>query len=123
LHSVFIPASPDGRGAAFQKLGRRRALACSVVNAAALVVGNGDRLEDVRLALGAVAPTPMRCLSAEAWLTGSFWGESALAGVIERVSEVVAPIDDVRASAAYRRATAPALARQVLNKAWRSRGE
>ena len=123
LHSVFVPQSPQGVGTAFRKLGRRRALACSVVNAAALVAGDGGTVKEARLALGAVAPVPIRCSSAETWLTGATWGESLLQGVDERVLEMVAPIDDVRASAEYRRATAPVLAREVLNQAWRSRGQ
>jgi carbon-monoxide dehydrogenase medium subunit len=123
LHSVFVPETGPGVGTAFRKLGRRRALACSVVNAAAVVAGDGETVSEARLALGAVAPVPIRCRSAEAWLKGATWGESLLAGVDERVLEVVAPIDDVRASAEYRRAIVPAMAREVLKRAWRSCGQ
>jgi CO/xanthine dehydrogenase FAD-binding subunit len=121
LDSIFIPAPPEDAGAAFKKLGRRRALACSVVNAAALVVGSGSDVREARLALGAVAPTPIRCRAAEAALTGVAWNASQVTGAWERVSETIDPIDDVRASGAYRRAAAVALAKQVTEEAWRAR--
>ena len=121
LYGIFVPTPPDGAGAAFKKLGRRRALACSVVNAAALVVGSGSDVMEARLALGAVAPTPVRCRAAETALTGVTWNASQTAVAWERVLDTIDPIDDVRASGAYRRAAAVALAKQVTEEAWRAR--
>jgi xanthine dehydrogenase FAD-binding subunit len=103
---------------AFDKLGKRKALIISIANAAALLVADGPRISEARLALGAVAPTVVRCPAAEAFLVGHVADESVFGKGASRIQETIQPIDDVRATAAYRRVAAEALARRTLDRAW-----
>jgi CO/xanthine dehydrogenase FAD-binding subunit len=117
LAAIRFPVDSASAGTAFVKLGRRQAMAISVANAAAYVEMDGDRITACRVALGSLAPTVVRCSAMEAHLIGKLWDAGALAGSAAMVSEAVRPIDDVRASASYRRAVAPDLARRALVQA------
>ncbi len=114
LVEIFI-AKPKGRaGWSFHKFGRTET-DISVVNAAAgLGFARDGTCAWARIALGAVAPAPMRVEKAEALLVG----RSVTAELIERAAESVArevqPITDQRASAEYRREISRVLARRAL---------
>ncbi len=112
----FRPQAP-GTGSRFLKLGRRRAMAISVANVAALVQVRGASIVTSRLAMGALAPTVVRCAPAEAYLEGMSADPFSFAAAAVRVQETICPIDDVRASAAYRRVVAVELARRALVEA------
>lgn len=107
LISIEIPRAMVGRPQAFWKFGLRKGQALALVNAAASVgVAADGSLVDPRLVLGAVAPTVIRARTAEQVLAGERTG----AGYERRIGEAAeaavadaAPIDDFRASAAYRR--------------------
>jgi CO/xanthine dehydrogenase FAD-binding subunit len=122
LHSVYIPAQPESAGASFGKVGKRQALVISVVNGAALLAVAEEQVTQARIALGAVAPTVVRCPAAEARLVGTVAHASGLRHEFEEASDLVLktirPIDDVRGSAAYRRAAAVGLVRRLLAQAW-----
>jgi xanthine dehydrogenase FAD-binding subunit len=91
----------------FEKVGQRNALAIAVVSLAAVVrLGRGGIVEEARLALGSVGPTVVRPLQAEMALTGRRLAMGVLAEAAELVRAAVSPIDDLRASAAYRREVA-----------------
>ena len=116
LIEVAIPAPPRGGRWSFQKLGRTES-DISVVNAAAgLQLDSKGRAKCVRIALGAVAPTPMRALFAEELLVGRKVDENALAVVCDEVARAVRPITDVRASAKYRREMCRVLVRRALEE-------
>jgi CO/xanthine dehydrogenase FAD-binding subunit len=113
---VGIPALPRGGCWSFQKLGRTES-DISLVNAAAgLQLDSKGRAKWVRIALGAVAPTPIRAVNAEKLLVGRKVDESTLAEVCDEVAREVRPITDVRASAAYRRETVRVLVRRALEE-------
>jgi carbon-monoxide dehydrogenase medium subunit len=113
---VAIPALPRGACWSFQKLGRTES-DISLVNAAAgLQLDSKGRAKWVRIALGAVAPTPIRAVNAEKLLVGRKVDESTLAEVCDEVAREVWPITDVRASAAYRRETVRVLVRRALEE-------
>ena len=128
LYSVSLPALPEGAGASFGKVGKRQALVISVVNGAALLAPQEGRIQQARVALGAVASTVVRCAAAEACLVGrgQSVAQTTQAGGMHllfeqaavRVLEAILPIDDVRGSAAYRRAAAVGLTRRLLEEAW-----
>ena len=125
LHSVVIPALPEGARAAFGKVGKRQALVISVVNGAALLAVEHGRIGQARIALGAVAPTVVRCPAAEEFLVGGgSVGRPAAAHLpsfeeaADLVLQSIRPINDVRGSAAYRRAAAVGLTRRLLAQAW-----
>ena len=75
---------------------------------------------ETRIALGAVAPTPIRVPEAEAFLKGKVLSDD----VIEEASVIAAgaasPISDMRGSAEYRRELAKVLVRRTLREAWRT---
>ena len=111
---VHLPPPPPGAGFAFRKLPARTAVDVSAVNVGAMVRAGGVRCGEARLVLGAVAPVPMRASRAEALLAGRELTEELLAEAGALAAEETRPIDDVRASAAYRRAMVAVLARRAL---------
>ena len=119
---IAIPALPRGGRWSFQKLGRT-ASDISLVNAAAgLQLDSKGRVKWVRIAVGAVAPTPMRAVHAEKLLLGREVDESALAAVCGEVAREARPISDVRASAEYRREMVRVLVRRALEECAAGRG-
>jgi len=119
-HSAFrIPQSTTG--SAFIKLSRVAA-DLAKASVAAVVVREGERIAQCRLAFGSVGPTVLRTPHAEQMLIGQpFSAELALeAGRV--AAEEISPIDDVRSTAWYRREVVRALAHDVLCRAWERAG-
>jgi xanthine dehydrogenase FAD-binding subunit len=106
LARVIIPLPNPDAVQHFEKIGRRQALAISVASLAALLRLDGDIIRDVRLAFGSVAPTVLCCPEAESWLTGRALTSGNLSHAAGLVRAAVRPIDDVRATADYRRQVA-----------------
>ncbi len=98
----------------FQKLGLRQAMAIAVVNAVALLCFEGAHVVDARLALGAVAPTVIRVPEAEELLAGSLLDGAVVEKAAALASAAARPIDDVRASALYRKHAVRGLVRRSL---------
>jgi carbon-monoxide dehydrogenase medium subunit len=116
LVEIVIPAPPRGGRWSFQKLGRTES-DISLVNAAAgLQLDSQGRVKWARIALGAVAPTPIRAVNAENLLVGRKADKAALAAACDEVAREVKPITDVRASAEYRREMSRVLARRALEE-------
>lgn len=112
---IRFHANPNS---AFYKLGLRGAMAISLVNIAVAVdLDKKGIMKDVRIALGAVAPTPVRAAHAEAILRGSRPEKELIKQAMEALQEDIHPITDVRASAEYRRLVSSNLMRRVLRKA------
>jgi carbon-monoxide dehydrogenase medium subunit len=118
LVEVVIPALPGGGrlGWSFQKLGRTETDISLVNVAAGLQADTQGRIKWARLALGAVASTPLRARHAESLLLGSSLDADVLKRVGEAVMQQVSPISDVRASAEYRREMSGVLARRALRE-------
>lgn len=118
LVDIVIPRAMLGRPAAFWKFGLRKGQALALVNAASSVAVKDGTMRDVRIALGAVAPTVIRSPQAEAALEGR---SVALNGIIDRAAtaalEDTRPIDDFRASAAYRHELVVVGVRRTLHHA------
>jgi len=74
-------------------------------------------ISECRLALGAVAPTPIRVPAAEQLLRGKRPSPEVLSQAANLAKEAASPIDDVRGSAWYRREMCQVLASRVLAKA------
>lgn len=102
LAQVIIPDQAT-TGSHYIKFGLRQAEALAVVGVASAVTMDGDTVREVRIALGAVAPTPLRARQAEDTLRG----QKASHELIERAGKLAAaasrPISDIRGSAEYRR--------------------
>ncbi len=101
--AVEIPLPPDDARSFFVKLAPRDAMAIAVVNLAALIVVREGRVALARLALGSVAPTVIRARGAEGRLEGSGFDAEAIAEAARLAAEEASPIDDIRATADYRR--------------------
>ena len=112
LLEVHVPF-PKGPNC-FLKLGRRKALTLSVVNTAVSLVMEGRTCRQVRLALGAVAPTPLRCRQAEEMITGQPVDAGTISGCAARAVAESSPIDDQRATAWYRKKAGTALVARAL---------
>ena len=114
LTEVIIPLQEGS--SAFIKLGRRKAFTLSVTSVAAFTRVKDGRFEEVRVALGAVSPTPMRARKVEEALKGKEVNEENIEKAAEAVKEECCPITDVRASAEYRTEMSYVLTKRVLGK-------
>ncbi len=124
LTRVTVPAVGAGTGSAYVRLEYRRAMEIAIVGAAALVTIVDGTVRDCRIALTAVAPTIVRATQAEAAVTGATAGRDAFRAAGAAAAAAAAPIDDVRASAEYRRAMlAVVVARVLAAAAARASGE
>jgi CO/xanthine dehydrogenase FAD-binding subunit len=103
IRVVSIPASRDDWLPFFHKVGRRRALTIAIASVGGLAAASNGSAVEVRLAAGSVAPVPLRLRSVERWLAGRALDDEAIAGAGELAAREVSPIDDVRATALYRR--------------------
>jgi xanthine dehydrogenase iron-sulfur cluster and FAD-binding subunit A len=122
LTSILLPHPRPGTGSAFIKISRVAA-DLAKASAAAAVVREGDRIVDCRLAFGSVAPTVMRATRAEALLVGQSFSPDLALEAGQVASEEVAPIDDVRSTAWYRREVLKALTHDALQRAWHRAGK
>jgi xanthine dehydrogenase FAD-binding subunit len=118
LTTIRWPISAPNSVARFQKLALRKADAISVVNVAVRVTyaenDEDDVCEDVRIAMGAVAPTPIRAHTAEDRLRGQKLSADAIAEAARLAGEATCCIDDIRSTAEYRQQVAEALVRRLL---------
>lgn len=104
LVALHVPKAAPGAVQRFFKGGTREGLDISSISIALSARRDGDgALRGVRLALGAVAPTPIRSPAAEHLLEGAALTPSLCAQAARAAAEDARPIDDVRASAWYRR--------------------
>jgi xanthine dehydrogenase small subunit len=118
LLRVSIPL-PAGRQLRYRKIGTRRAQAISKVVMALAWRTEGDDLtwRDVHLALGSVAPVPIRAPSTEAVLEGATPTEAVADRAASTLAGEISPIDDVRSSAAYRRTVAARALHRLIREA------
>jgi N-methylhydantoinase B len=110
--ALHIPHDDGARGG-FAKLGARRYLVISIAMAAAVLRVEDGHIDSARVALGACSPVAQRLPALETALRGV---EAARAAEIPEAAHLapLTPIDDIRASAAYRNDAALALLRDLL---------
>jgi carbon-monoxide dehydrogenase medium subunit len=117
---IRLPIPPDGAAARYLKLGRNKVgdLAIAGVAVAGFPDGTASSGYRFRIGLASVAPVPLRALAAEEVLAANPPGEKTFALAAEKAIEAADPIDDVRASAAYRKAMVRALTLRGLREVW-----
>lgn len=98
----------------YYKLGKRKADAISIVSVAMMVKLKDGTAEKVRIALGAVAPVPMRASEAERILQGEPISDKVIVAAAAAAASEARPIDDFRASGEYRREMVEILVRKGL---------
>jgi CO/xanthine dehydrogenase FAD-binding subunit len=112
---IHLPSRRDLRARDYyRKVGTRRAQAISKVCFAGSIRMDGDVVTDVRIALGSVAPIPLRATRTEAALRGAPLDERAIAAAGQVLAAEIAPIDDIRSTARYRARVAVNLLREFL---------
>ncbi len=116
LTEVDAGTLPPGTGSAFAKMGRTPT-DISKVSAAVVLRTRGNACDDVRIALGAVAATPIRAKGAEQTLLGKEISDEALEATSIAASEDAKPITDVRSTARWRKAAIKYLVRNLLENA------
>lgn len=117
LRQINILPLPERTATVFLKAGRRRAMEISIVSVAArLTLDANGTVQIARLALGAVAPIPIRVVEAERLLEGERLRPDLLAEVAALAQQAATPISDVRASAAYRLHLIGVMAQRALRQ-------
>ena len=122
LHSVRLPPPANATGSAFVKESRvvaDIAQACVAVK----LVRDGEQIAECRIALGSVAPVPLRVPRAEESLCGGTLDREALEAAARIVEEDISPITDIRATEPYRRRVSRAIVRDALETAWQRAGQ
>jgi CO/xanthine dehydrogenase FAD-binding subunit len=109
---------PDDSASLFYKLARRKGDAITITGVAVTLCAADGVCSRARIALGAVAPTVFRAKAAEAMLEGTALTPELIAAAAAQAAAESAPIDDVRASADYRRHTTETLTRRLITQAW-----
>src|SRR5260370_28299205 len=100
----------------FLKLGLRRAQAISVINVALVLTFDREQISDASIPLACMGPTIVHASTAEAYLKGKTLDAAVCDEAGRLANEDVTPIDDIRGSARYRRATLAALVAQGLQR-------
>jgi xanthine dehydrogenase small subunit len=114
LVRIRIPRLAPGRAFRTWKVSKRADQDIAAVCGAFAVGLEGGRVREARVAFGGMAAVPVRSAGAEAALTGRPFGEAAVEAAVAALEAELAPITDMRASAAYRRLVAG----NLLRKFW-----
>jgi len=119
LVEILVDRGTRIGSSAFRMIGKRNGQVISQVNTAVWLrrSGRGGTIEDIRVAFGSVAPTPIRLAKVEGLLRGTKGEEKKIREAQNLVVEEIAPISDVRASEEYRHTVARALFREALEEA------
>lgn len=115
--AVHVPWPQPHSGAAYQHISARGKVDISAVGVAAMVVMVGAECKEVRIALGAVAPVPMRALGAERSIRGKPITRETVKAAAHAAAKECKPISDVRASAEWRRQMVGVLTERALLEA------
>jgi CO/xanthine dehydrogenase FAD-binding subunit len=112
----------DAAKGSYIKLGLRDSMAISVATIAVMLEVEGKMCHKARVALGAVAPTPIRAYRVEKNLEGRELDQRIIEECSAIVKEEISPIDDIRASAEYRRLVTSALLKRGIHEALKGGG-
>ncbi len=121
LTGISVPIKTENSGTSFIKIGRV-VLDLATVNAAVSLTLDGGLIRNVRVAIGAVAPTPLRLKVVEDYLVGKSPSFEVFEAAGELASETVKPISDVRSTAEYRKAVSKTIIMDTLDRASRHAG-
>jgi CO/xanthine dehydrogenase FAD-binding subunit len=102
LRAIRLPRSPPDWSHYYRKVGTRKAQAISKICFAGAARMDADQIADVRIALGSVAPIPIRCVQTESALRGLAINAATMAAAKSALTAEIAPIDDLRSTKSYR---------------------
>ncbi|HEA66482.1 MAG TPA: xanthine dehydrogenase family protein subunit M [Desulfobacterales bacterium] len=118
LSEIIIPKDMERFKGVYLKYGPRKAMDIGIVNIALLLDADYERglCNQIMIALGAVAPTPIRAKGAEALLNGNRLKAGSIGKVAQAAADEARPISDFRASAGYRRDLVRSLVFKGINQ-------
>jgi carbon-monoxide dehydrogenase medium subunit len=116
VKEISFQESNSNTRMSYSKLGRRSAMAISVVSVAVLLEMYNGKCKKARISLGAVAPKPTRAYGIEEMLEGKEVTEKLIEACCEDVQKEINPITDIRASAEYRREMTSVLLRRLIRE-------
>jgi carbon-monoxide dehydrogenase medium subunit len=119
VEEILVPPLPPRSGAIYLKHGIRRAMEIAIAGVAVLIVLEPDKEKcaEARIALGAVAPTPLRIIEAEKNLKGKKVGREEIDQAATIAATQAQPITDLRGSAEYRREIVKVLTARAIQAA------
>lgn len=117
LTAIFLPDLPQGAGMGFIETARR-AGDFALAGAGALLAVEDGVVAAARLAMLGVHDVPLRAEAAEATLVGKPYDDAARDGAAEAAAAAISPMDDLHASADFRRHLAGVMAARALDQAW-----
>jgi len=122
LTEIEVPYPAAGSRGVYLKHAVRGAMDIAMVGVAVLITPDASKnsLQDVRIGLGAVAPTPLRATKTEALLRGKSLSGALLKEAAAMAASESSPISDQRSSAEYRRWIVEALTRRGLEQTWKA---
>jgi CO/xanthine dehydrogenase FAD-binding subunit len=100
----------------FIKLGQRKAMAIAIASVAVNLEVRQNKISQIRIAAGSVAPTPIRLTIVEEFLENKEISNKLVEEAMNKVSEEVNPISDIRASEEYRRYISGILFKRAFTK-------
>jgi carbon-monoxide dehydrogenase medium subunit len=119
LTGLQIPKPRANSGTCYLKESIRRGHDIALVGVAVMIVTSDQddsKVEDIRIVLGAVAPVPLRATAAEDLLRGNKIDEQLISEAARLTADISRPIDDLRATANYRKKLVSALATRGLRQ-------
>jgi carbon-monoxide dehydrogenase medium subunit len=119
LMAIAFPPPAEKSGSAYERFIPRNEMDIAVVGAGSWVKLNaaGDTIEQARVGLAAVAPTPMFAAEASQWLAGKPATETTFVRAGELAKKAASPISDMRGTAEFRLHLVGVLTRRTLAKA------
>lgn len=114
--AIELPATAPRSASTYIKQGRRKAMELATVGVAVTLTLDGERCDDIRIVLGAVAPTPIRGRRAEAMVQGRILDDALLEAAGQAAMQESCPISNVRGSAAYRREMVAVLTARAIRQ-------
>ena len=118
LREIRVPAPPARCGSNYQRISERSQVDIAAVGVSALVVlDDQGRCTHARVALGAVAPTPLRAQDAERHLEGKLLDDATAAQAAALACAIARPITDARAGAAWRKKMVEVLTGRAIKAA------
>ncbi|HZE63961.1 MAG TPA: xanthine dehydrogenase family protein subunit M [Pyrinomonadaceae bacterium] len=102
LTRIRLPRRREKLRHYYRKVGTRKAQAISKVCFAGTAQVRAETIEDLRIALGSVAPVPLRCVKTEDALRGSELNQATIDQARAVMADEIVPIDDIRSTSNYR---------------------
>jgi len=116
LEEIVVPAMPSGSRGVYLKLTQRHVMDLAIVGVAVLMTIDRGTCRDVKIALGAVSPAPMRAPRAESVLKGKPLTGELINSAARLAADESKPISDHRASAEYRKDMVAVLTKRAIGQ-------